>query len=124
MPPGVVDRVSTRKPPFTRDQIVAASDVVRHWRAKVEPKLQQHAYVLVFSGADPRTAVMPYDKFEGLWQRAEEAAELEVKVEVLSRLLQTALSGESLTSLAEVVERAGITPEEMAEVGDVEIEAD
>jgi len=78
----------------------------------------------VFSGAEPRTALMSYENFEVLWQRADEASELQLQVELLSRILHTALSGQPLIPLAEVVERAGITPEELEMAGDVEIESD
>lgn len=124
MPTGVDVHMPPRKPSFTRDQIVSAGEVVRSWRRKVEPKLQEHPYVLVFSGAEPRTALMSYENFEVLWQRADEASELQLQVELLSRILHTALSGQPLIPLAEVAQKAGITPEELEMAGDVEIESD
>lgn len=113
-----------RKPPFTRDQIVAATDVVRQWRLKIEPKLQSFPYILVFSGTDPRTTIMPYEKFEAMWQAAEQVAELELESEVLSRALHTALSGSPLISLGETVQKAGISWEDLEAAPDVELEAD
>lgn len=112
------------QPPFTRDQIVTPADLSRQWRGKVEPKLREHPYVIVFSGSEPRTALMAYENFEALWQRAQEARELELKLEVLSRVLHTALSGQPLVPLAQVAEKAGITPEDLEMAGDVEVETE
>jgi len=67
---------------------------------------------------------MPYLKFETLWQRAEAAAELELKMEVLSRVLHLAVSGDSLISLADAANKLGMTSEDMEAVGDVEIESE
>ncbi len=108
------------KPPFTRDQIVSATDVARNWRSRVEPKLREFPYVLVFSGSDPRTTILPYDQFEALWQKAEKAAELELELEVLARVLHAALSREQLIPLTDVMKEFGITPDELA--GDVDMD--
>lgn len=113
-----------RKPPFTTDQILSGTDVVRKWREKVEPRLTRFPYVLVFSGSEPRTTVMPYVKFENLWQRAEAAAELELKLEVVSRVLHLAESGDKLVSLEDAASRVGVTAEELEAAGDVEIESE
>lgn len=110
------------KPPFTRDQIVSATDVVRNWRGSVEEKLRSFPYVLVFSGPRPRATILSYDRFETLWQRAERSAELELVLEVLSRTLRLERSGEKLIPLADVVKKLGIKPDEL--VGDVELEDD
>ncbi|HEY3368134.1 MAG TPA: hypothetical protein VGK74_24040 [Symbiobacteriaceae bacterium] len=113
-----------RKPPFTTDQILSGTDVVRKWREKVEPRLSKFPYVLVFTGSEPRTTVMPYLQFESLWQRAEAAAELELKMEVLSRVLHLAVSGDALVSLEDAANKLGITAEELEAEGDVEIESE
>lgn len=119
---GEASIVMASKPPFTRDQIVSATDVVRNWRTSVEPKLRTVPYVLVFSGSHPRTTILPYERFEALWQKAEKTAELELELEVLARTLHLALSGEKLVSLSDVVKELGIEPGEL--MGDVELEDD
>jgi hypothetical protein len=113
-----------KKPPFTTDQIISGTDVVRKWREKVEPRLMRFPYVLVFAGSEPRTTVMPYGKFETLWQRAEAAAELELKMEVLSRVLHLSESGDILFALADAASRLGVTAEDLEAAGDVEIESE
>lgn len=120
--PAVVPMTGQPKPPFTRDQIVSASDVVRNWRAKVEPRLREHPYVLVLSGADPKVAIMPYDAFEALWQRAERAGELALRVEVLERALHAASSGQPLVPLAELMAKVGLSAEDVGDPDDVDIE--
>ncbi|HEY8414827.1 MAG TPA: hypothetical protein VIK99_03545 [Thermaerobacter sp.] len=108
------------KPPFTRDQIVSTTDVMRNWGSKVEEKLRSFPYVLVFSGSRRRTTILPYERFEALWQKAEMAAELELALEVIGRTLRLERSGEKLIPLADVVQKLGLTPDEL--VGDVELE--
>lgn len=96
-----------KQPPFTNHQILSGTDVVRKWREKVEPRLTRFLYVLVFSGSEPRTTVMPYRKFENLWQRAEAAVELELRLEVMSRVpWKRCLPGsEALTLITEHPDR-------------------
>lgn len=101
---------------------MSATDVVRNWRSTVEPKLHAFPYVLVFSGSQPRTTILPYERFEALWERAEKAAELELELEVLARTLHVALSGESLVPLSDVLKQLRIEPGDL--MGDVDIEDD
>ncbi len=120
-----MDEVPTRKrPPFTRDQMVSPADVQRKWRLNIEPRLREYPYILVVSGSEPRTTVMPYEGFEHLWQQAEEAAELDLKLEVLSRALAMVSGQQPLISFAELCEKLGVTAEDLKAAGDVEIETD
>lgn len=116
--------VAERKPPFTRDQIVTSSDLQRRWRKSIEAKLCESPYLVVFSGSEPKGAVLSYEKFEELWQRAEESAELRLKLEVLARAWCASESKAPLSSLASVMERLGITKEELEAAPDVDIESE
>lgn len=118
------DREMKREPMFSADQIVTSTDVVRHWRNLVEPKLDEHPFVMVFNSNRPRATVMAYDHFTSLWQKAQEASELKLQLELLARLIHQQLSNKPLKTLAEVVEDLGITPEELEAAGDVDIETD
>lgn len=112
------------KPRFSVDQIVTTTDVVREWRRTIEPKLAELPFILVMSGSEPRAAIMSYDRFADLWSMAQAAEELELQLEVMARLLHHAMSGERLLTLKEVVAELGITPEELEDTDDVDIEVD
>jgi len=116
--------VTRHKPAFTRDQIISFTDLQRKWRTVVEPRLDEKQFLLVFSGSEPRTAILPYDNFEQLWQKAEESVELALQLELVTRLLSRALSKDALPSLSDVVLKAGITADELEAAPDVELEAE
>lgn len=113
-----------RKPAFTCDQIINATDIQRKWRTVVEPKLNQMPFLLMFSGTEPKTAVLSYDKFEELWGKAKEAPELSLQLELYTRVLSMIINKESLVSFADAAAKTGITAEELEATPDVELETD
>lgn len=115
---------SERKPSFTRNQIINATDIQRKWRSIVETKLAHEPFLLQFSGAEPKVALLSYDRFEKLWQSAGDAAELALKVELLQRLFSLSVTKAPLVSLADVIARAGITPEDLEAIPDVDLETE
>ncbi|MCL4516727.1 MAG: hypothetical protein M1379_14240 [Firmicutes bacterium] len=112
------------KPSFTRDQVVNTADVQRKWRSVIQPKVDKMPFVLVFSGSEPKTAVISYKKFEELWQKAAEASELELQHELLNRLLLSKQDSSDLTSLKDLAAKAGLTVEDLEASPDVDLEVD
>ena len=109
---------------FTTEQIVNASDIQRRWRKIVEPKLEEYPYVLMFSGSEPRTAFLTFGKFEELWDKAKEAEELKLKIELLYRMLSNSTGEKPTISLREVISKSDITEKDLMEEPDVEIESE
>lgn len=112
------------KPAFTRDQIINATDIQRKWRTVIEPKLNQMPFLLMFSGTEPKTAVLSYDKFEELWGKAKEAPELSLQLELMTRVLSMLIKKEPLVSLEDVVAKTGITAADLEATPDVELETE
>ncbi|GAW93528.1 hypothetical protein Moth_0654 [Calderihabitans maritimus] len=111
------------KPSFISDQIVNASDVQRKWRKVIEPKLERYPYLLMFSGSEPKATFMSFEKFEELWEKAYEAEELKLKIELICRMLVRCNGKErELVDLSEVVSKAGITADDIEEAPDVELQ--
>jgi hypothetical protein len=113
-----------KKPLFSSDQIVNVSDVQRRWKSVVEPKLENDPFVMMFSGSEPKATILSYDNFEELWQKVNEATELQLKLELAYRIIEQNVTKSPLLSLEEVVSQAGITLEDLEETPDVEIDAD
>ncbi len=112
------------KPSFTSEQIVNASDIQRRWRKIVEPKLEEYPYVLMFSGSEPKATFLTFDKFEELWDKAKEAEELKLKIELLYRMLSNSTGEKPTISLREVISKSDISEKDLMEAPDVEIEAE
>jgi len=112
------------KPLFSSDQIVNISDLQRKWRSVVEPKLHEMPFLMMFSGSEPRATILSYDNFKKLWEKVTEAAELELKLELLCRILENEKGGQALVPLAEVIKKAGITAEDLEAAPDVDLEND
>lgn len=110
------------KPSFTADQIISATDVQRRWKSQVEDKLTDLPYLVLLSGKSPRVVIMDYDKFEALWRKVESLSEDLLGLESLNRLLSAKLSGKKLTSMKELMAKAGITAEDLERLPDVELE--
>lgn len=113
-----------RKPAFTRDQIINATDVQRKWRTVIEPKLNHMPFLLMFSGTEPKTTVLSYDKFEELWRKAEEASELSLQLELATRVLSMIINKDPLVSFVDVVAKTAITAADLEGTPDVELETD
>lgn len=113
-------RAVAEKPKFSRDQIINASDVQRRWKDKVTPKLLKHPFVMMFSGSEPKAAVMSYAQFEELWEKSQEVEELRLQLEILGRMLVSDRSKGALVPLAELVAESDITLVELE--GDIDVE--
>ncbi|HHV08040.1 MAG TPA: hypothetical protein GXX69_07480 [Firmicutes bacterium] len=113
-----------KKPLFSSDQIVNVSEVQRKWKSVVEPKLNELPFVMMFSGSEPKATILSYDNFEELWQKVNETAELQLKLELAYRIIEQEVTKSPLLSLADVVSQTDLTAEDLAEAPDVEIDAD
>ena len=100
---GVVTSNKEKRPSFTDEQIVNASEVQRNWKTKVVPKLGIFPYLVVFHRQKPKVAIMDYKAFVDLWQRAQQFAGLQLKMEVLLRYIEQENSGRKLTTLGELL---------------------
>jgi len=114
--------VMNDKPLFSSDQIVNISDLQRKWRTVVEPKLHEMPFLMMFSGSEPRATILSYDRFQQLWQKVAAAAELELKLELLCRILENEKDGQAAVPLAEVIKKAGITAADLEAAPDVDLE--
>lgn len=112
------------KPLFSREQIVNISDLQRKWRSVIEPKLNNLPFLMMFSGSEPKATILSYDKFEELWEKVNEASELQLKIELLYRIFENQKSSEAPVSLTDVVLKTDITAEELEAAPDVELETD
>lgn len=121
---GDIGVTSMDQPSFTRAQIVKVTDVQRKWKTAIEGKLAEQPFLVMFSGAEPKTAMLSYEKFEELWRMAQKASELELQLELLRRTLAVEQDRRELSSLSSVMEKAGITIEELEAAPDVDLEID
>lgn len=112
------------KPLFSSDQIVNVTDLQRKWRKTVEPKLKTMPFLMLFSGSEPKAAILDYEEFERFWKKANEASELRLELELLYRILENEKTGEPLVPLVEVVSKTNITAEDLEAAPDVELEAE
>lgn len=116
--------LTVKKPLFSSDQIVNISQVQRKWRKVVEPKLEQLPFLMMYSGSEPKATILSHEKFEKLWQRLDQSAELQLKLELAYRLIEREMSEEPLLSLKNLVSQTDITLEDLEEAPDVEIDAE
>ncbi|MBO8129156.1 MAG: hypothetical protein H0Z39_08165 [Peptococcaceae bacterium] len=116
--------IMKNKPLFSSEQIINISDLQRKWRSVVEPKLNKLPFLMMFSGSELKATILSYDKFEELWEKVNEAAELQLKMELLYRIFEKEKSGKAPVSLADVVLKTDITAEELEAAPDVELETD
>jgi hypothetical protein len=79
---------------------------------------------MMFSGSEPKAAILSYEKFEELWEKVSEASELQLKLELLYRIFESERSGEPTVSLVDVVSKTDITAQELEAAPDVELEAE
>lgn len=112
------------KPLFSNDQIVNITDIQRKWRSVVEPKLKKLPFLMMFSGSEPKATILSYKRFEELWKKVKEASELQLKIELLYRILESEKNEKTTISLADVISKAGITAEDLEAAPDVELEND
>lgn len=112
------------KPLFSREQIVNISDLQRKWRSVIEPKLNNLPFLMMFSGSEPKATILSCDKFEELWEKVNEASELQLKIELLYRIFENQKSSKAPVSLTDVVLKTDITAEELEAAPDVELETD
>lgn len=115
-------RAVAEKPMFSSGQIINASDVQRKWKERIVPKLDEYPFLMMLSGSEPKAAIMSYEHFEELWEKSQEAAELRLQLELLTRMFTQRSSKRDLVPLAELVAESGILPEEL--VGDIDVESD
>ncbi|QNB44907.1 hypothetical protein BR63_00325 [Thermanaerosceptrum fracticalcis] len=111
-----------QKPSFTSDQIVSVTDIQRNWRKVVEPKLKEQPFLLMFSGSEPKASFLNYEKFEELWAKAQETTELELKMELLCRLLANSTGEKALIPLKDVLAKSTITADDLQEAPDAQLE--
>ncbi len=109
---------SSSRPVFSDDQIVHASDIQRRWKQTLESKLPVVDFLVMYSGSKPKAAILDYEKFVALWQMAMSVADEMVEIEATRRVIEA--SGRTLTSLDELIRKAGISREELKETPDVE----
>ncbi|NPV81549.1 MAG: hypothetical protein HPY52_15020 [Firmicutes bacterium] len=125
MSSGVPNLSKFTKPTFTKEQIIGSSEVQRKWRSQVESKLRHQPYLVMFSGSKPKATIMDYEKFEALWQKAQESSELLLELESLRRVMSAAdPTNAKLLSLKEVMAKANITEADLEESPDVELESE
>jgi hypothetical protein len=113
-----------KKPLFSSDQIISMSDIQRKWRSVIEPKLNKLPFLMMFSGSEPKATILSYDRFEELWEKVKEASEIELKMELLCRIIENEKSNKDYVSFADVVSKANITVEDLEDAPDVELEND
>jgi len=111
-----------KRPSFTDEQIVNATDVQRNWKEVVEPRLSEVPYLIMLSRYKPKAAILDYPVFVDLWQRSMEYDEMKLKMEVLLRYAETQKSGRKSTTLQEWLAEENITMEDLEEMPDVDIE--
>ena len=112
-------KTSKRRPLFTDNQIVHASDIQRSWRQACESRLDEEDFLVMHSGNKPRAAILEYEKFVLLWSLATAVIESQIVEEADRRLI--AASGKTLTSLEELMAKSGITEQELESAPDVEL---
>lgn len=117
-------QIMKNKPLFSSDQIVNITDLQRKWRKVIEPKLNKLPFLMMFSGSEPKAAILSYEKFEELWEKVSEASELQLKLELLYRIFESERSGKPTVSLVDVVSKTDITAQELEAAPDVELEAE
>jgi hypothetical protein len=113
-----------KKPLFSSDQIISISDIQRKWRSVIEPKLSKFPFLMMFSGMEPKATILSYDSFEELWEKVKEASEIELKMELLCRMIENVKNNREYISFADVVSKANITAEDLEDVPDVKLETD
>lgn len=119
----VVEALAVReKPFFTRDQIINATDIQRRWKSEIEDKLGALPYLVLLTGKTPKVVIIDYQKFEALWQKIEALTEDLLEMEALNRVFSARLAGERTIPLREVMEKAGITQEEIDSMPDVDLD--
>ncbi len=106
--------VMAEKPMFSTEQIVSSSDLQRRWKERIIPKLSEYPFLMIFSGSEPKAVVMSHDQFESMWAQAQEAVELRLQHEVMSRVVKQIGSKEAFVPLADLVAETNILPEELA----------
>lgn len=114
--------IMNKKPLFSSDQIINMSDLQRKWRSAVEPKLNQFPFLMMLSGSEPRATILSYEKFEELWQKVNEASELELKMELLCRIIENEKENKTTIPFADVVAKTDITAEDLEGAPDVQLE--
>ena len=79
---------------------------------------------MMFSRTEPKATILSYDSFEELWKKVKEASEIELKMELLCRMIENVKNNREYVSFADVVSRANITAEDLEDAPDVELETD
>jgi len=108
-------------PTFSADQVVHATDMVRHWKDSVEPRLSEKEFLVMFSHRTPKVVLLDFKKFTALWRKAQELEDKLLEIEATERILRAHASGKPLTSLKELAEMAGFTQEDLENLPDVEL---
>lgn len=67
---------------------------------------------------------MDYERFDALWQKAQESSDLLLKLESLRRIMSVSATNSKFLSLKDVMARANITEADLEGAPDVELESE